>query len=222
MVSFYIVRHGQTLLNSLDRAQGWADSPLTDAGKQTAVEVGYKLKDIDFYAVYTSDMLRAVQTAELVMRENKNPAIPIKKDSRLREWCLGSMEAENNTAFIKNVADWLGGASFAELNVRLPDVADAIYKHDTTGMAELFQAIEERLKTAFADMAQRHGAKENSNILVVSHAFAIKTIFHLFAPEQLSKVEKVKNAAVSLLIFDGRSFSLDPNVPINASMQGMT
>ncbi len=34
MVRFYIVRHGQTLLNSLDRAQGWADSPLTEAGKQ--------------------------------------------------------------------------------------------------------------------------------------------------------------------------------------------
>ena len=33
MVRFYIVRHGQTLMNSLDRAQGWADSPLTEAGK---------------------------------------------------------------------------------------------------------------------------------------------------------------------------------------------
>lgn len=63
MVSFYIVRHGQTLLNCLDRAQGWADLPLTDAGKQTAVELGHKLKGIDFNAVYTSDMLRAVQTA---------------------------------------------------------------------------------------------------------------------------------------------------------------
>lgn len=34
MVRFYIVRHAQTLLNSLDRAQGWADSPLTEAGRQ--------------------------------------------------------------------------------------------------------------------------------------------------------------------------------------------
>ena len=29
-VTFYIVRHGETLLNSLNRAQGWSDSPLTD------------------------------------------------------------------------------------------------------------------------------------------------------------------------------------------------
>ncbi len=212
MVSFYIVRHGQTLLNSLGRAQGWADSPLTDAGKQTAVELGHKLKDIDFNAVYTSNMLRALQTAELVMGENKSPAIPIREDAGLREWCLGNMEAENNTVFIKNVADWLGGASFAELNERLPDVADAIYRHDTTGMAEPFRAIEERLEAAFMDMAQRHGAGENSNILVVTHAFAIKTIFYLFAPEQLRDVGKVKNAAVSRLISEGGVISLEPDL----------
>lgn len=212
MVSFYIVRHGQTLLNSLDRAQGWADSQLTDAAKQTAVELGHKLKDIDFNVAYTSDMLRAVQTAELVMGENKSSAIPIKEDARLREWCLGNMEAENNTVFIKSVVDWLGGASFAELNERLPDVADAIYRHDTTGMAEPFQAIEERLEAAFMDMAQRHEAGKNSNILVVTHAFAIKTIFHLFAPEQLSKVGKVKNAEVSKLISEDGVFSLEPDI----------
>ncbi|NDO51853.1 histidine phosphatase family protein [Lachnospiraceae bacterium MD335] len=214
MICFYIVRHGQTLLNSLDRAQGWADSPLTDAGKQTAVELGHKLKSIDFDAVYTSDMLRAIQTAELIMEAGEKKGMPIEKDARLREWCLGNMEAENNAVFIKKVADWLGGASFAELNKRLPDVADAIYEHDTTGMAETFQTIEERLKAAFMDMAQRHGVRENSNILVVTHAFAIKTIFHLFAPEQLSKAGKVENAAVSRLISDGGVFSLEPDLKL--------
>lgn len=214
MICFYIVRHGQTLLNSLDRAQGWADSPLTDAGKQTAVELGHKLKSIDFDAVYTSDMLRAIQTAELIMEAGEKKGMPIEKDARLREWCLGNMEAENNAVFIKKVADWLGGASFAELNKRLPDVADAIYEHDTTGMAEPFQTIEERLKAAFMDMAQRHGVRENSNILVVTHAFAIKTIFHLFAPEQLSKAGKVENAAVSRLISDGGVFSLEPDLKL--------
>ena len=214
MICFYIVRHGQTLLNSLDRAQGWADSPLTDAGKQTAVELGHKLKSIDFDAVYTSDMLRAIQTAELIMEAGEKKGMPIEKDARLREWCLGNMEAENNAVFIKKVADWLGGASFAELNKRLPDVADAIYEHDTTGMAETFQTIEERLKAAFMDMAQRHGVRENSNILVVTHAFAIKTIIHLFAPEQLSKAGKVENAAVSRLISDGGVFSLEPDLKL--------
>ena len=214
-VRFYIVRHGQTLLNNLDRAQGWADSPLTEAGKQMAADIGQKLKGIDFDAVYTSDMLRAVQTAELILEAGGKGGVPIEKDARLREWCLGCMEAENNAVFIKNVSDWLGGAvSFTELNQRLPDVADAIYEHDMTGMAEPFRAIESRLKSVFADIVQSHGIEENTNILVVTHAFAIKTIFHLFAPEQLSKVVKVKNASVSRLVFENRIFSLEPDIQL--------
>lgn len=214
MVRFYIVRHGQTLLNSLDRAQGWADSPLTEAGKQMAADIGHKLNGVDFDAVYTSDMLRAIQTAELILEVGGKRGVPIEKDARLREWCLGCMEAENNAVFIKNVADWLGGASFAELNERLPDVADAIYEHDTTGMAEPFQTIASRLKSVFADIVQSHGMEENANILIITHAFAIKTIFHLFAPGQLSKVGKVKNASVSRLIFENGIFSLEPDIQL--------
>lgn len=214
MVRFYIARHGQTLLNSLDRAQGWTDSPLTEAGKQMAADIGHKLNGVDFDAAYTSDMLRAVQTAELILEAGGKNGVPVKKDVRLREWCLGNMEAENNAVFIKNVADWLEGASFAALNERLSDVADAIYDHDTTGMAEPFQTIEERLKAAFVDIVQRHGMEENINILIVTHAFAIKTIFHLFAPEQLSKVGKVKNASVSRLIFENGIFSLEPDIQL--------
>ena len=215
MVRFYIVRHGQTLLNSLDRAQGWVDSPLTGAGKQMAADIGQKLKGIDFDAVYTSDMLRAVQTAEMILEAGGKSDVPIEKDARLREWCLGCMEAENNAVFIKNVSDWLGGvSSFAELNQRLPDVADVIYEHDTTGMAEPFQTIEERLKATFVDIVQRHGMEENTNILIVTHAFAIKTIFHLFAPKQLGKVGKVKNASVSRLVFENEIFFLEPYIQL--------
>ena len=215
MVRFYIVRHGQTLLNSLDRAQGWADSPLTEAGKQMAADIGQKLKGIDFEVVYTSDMLRAVQTAEMILEAGGKGGVPIEKDARLREWCLGCMEAENNAVFVKNVSDWLGGiASFAELNQRLPDVADTIYEHDTTGMAEPFQTIESRLKSVFADAVQKNGMQENTDILIVTHAFAIKTIFHLFAPEQLSGLGKVKNASVSRLVFENEIFFLEPYIQL--------
>ena len=215
MVRFYIVRHGQTLLNSLDRAQGWADSPLTETGKQMAADIGQKLEGIDFDAVYTSDMLRAVQTAEMILEAGGKSDVPIEKDARLREWCLGCMEAENNAVFVKNVSDWLGGiTSFAELNERISDVAAAIYEHDTTGMAEPFQTIESRLKSVFADAVQKNGMQESTDILIVTHAFAIKTIFHLFAPEQLSGLGKVKNASVSRLIFENGIFSLEPDIQL--------
>ncbi|MCM1500851.1 MAG: histidine phosphatase family protein [Clostridium sp.] len=202
MVTFYIVRHGETLLNSLGRAQGWSDSPLTDNGKKAAKDLGLEIKGIIFQAAYASDTLRAEQTAELILSISGNSDINVRKDMRLREWCLGSMDAEHNTTFIKAVSDWLGVSSFAELNKRLPDVAAAIYEHDKTGMAEPFTDIASRLKGVFEDIAQNESSNENSNVLVVTHAFAIKTLLYLFAPEQLCAMEKVKNAAVLRLIYD--------------------
>ncbi|MCI9478411.1 MAG: histidine phosphatase family protein [Lachnospiraceae bacterium] len=207
MISFYIARHGETLLNSLNRAQGWSDSPLTDNGKRTSEELGIKLKDIVFSAAYTSDMLRAVQTAKLILSASGNNDIIPQKDVRLREWCLGSMEAEYNSTFIASVSDWLGGiTSFAELNKRLPDVAMAIYEHDTTGMAEPFTDISNRLINALVDIAHNTPLNDNSNILVVTHAFVIKTLFYLFAPEKLYTMSKLNNAIFLKLLYDGNSF----------------
>ena len=122
VISFYIIRHGETLLNSLNRAQGWSDSPLTGNGEKAAKELGIKLKNITFSAAYTSDMLRAEQTAKLILSTKGNDDIKIQKDIRLREWCLGTMETEKNKAFIERVSEWLGGAvSFSEMNRRLPE-----------------------------------------------------------------------------------------------------
>ena len=172
MVTFYIVRHGQTLLNQLDRAQGWADSPLTASGKQAAKELGNALSSVAFQAAYTSDTNRAFHTARLVLEENGQPDLPIHQDTRLREWCLGIMEAEQNSIFIKRVSEWLGGISFSEMNKRLPEVATAIKQHDTTGMAETFEQISKRLKELLISVGSAY--PDGSNILVVTHAFLRK------------------------------------------------
>lgn len=206
MTTFYVVRHGETLLNSLGRAQGWSDSPLTDNGKRTAAELGSELNGITFNAAYTSDMIRAEQTAKLILSMSGNDNIKIQNDIRLREWCLGNMEAEHNSLFIQTVSDWLGVSSFAELNKRLSDVATAIYEHDTTGAAEPFDDISNRLKNVFMDIAQNKLGNENSNILIVTHAFAIKTLYYLFAPEKLCVMDKVKNATILKLLYNGSKF----------------
>ncbi|MEY8232424.1 histidine phosphatase family protein [Oscillospiraceae bacterium 50-16] len=182
MVTFYIVRHGQTLLNQLGRAQGWADSPLTASGKQAAKELGKALSSVAFQAAYTSDTYRAFYTARLVLEENGQPDIPIHQDTRLREWCLGIMEAEQNSIFIKRVSKWLGGISFSEMNKRLPEVATAIKQHDTTGMAETFEQISNRLKELLISVGSVY--PDGSNILVVTHAFLMKTAAYLGLAEK--------------------------------------
>ena len=41
----YIARHGKTMFNTIGRAQGWSDTPLTDEGEQGIKELGVGLKD---------------------------------------------------------------------------------------------------------------------------------------------------------------------------------
>ena len=44
MTRLYLMRHGQTLFNTLNRIQGWCDSPLTQEGIQQAIAVSKTLQ----------------------------------------------------------------------------------------------------------------------------------------------------------------------------------
>ena len=128
----------------------------------------------------------------------------------MREWCLGIMEAEQNSIFIKRVSEWLGGISFSEMNKRLPEVATAIKQHDTTGMAETFEQISNRLKELLISVGSVY--PDGSNILVVTHAFLMKTVAYLFDYENIGNLSKIGNADRMKLLFDkphgfGRGFA---------------
>ena len=124
----------------------------------------------------------------------------------MREWCLGIMEAEQNSIFIKRVSEWLGGISFSEMNKRLPEVATAIKQHDTTGMAETFEQISKRLKELLISVGSVY--PDGSNILVVTHAFLMKTVAYLFDFENIARLSKIGNADRMKLLFDGQNFRI--------------
>lgn len=60
----YVVRHGQSTANASATLAGWAQVPLTEKGVQQALQTRSLLQDIRFDKVISSDLLRAVQTAE--------------------------------------------------------------------------------------------------------------------------------------------------------------
>ena len=102
---------------------------------------------------------------------------------------------------------WLGGAvSFSEMNRRLPEVAVAIQQHDTTGMTESFRQIGERLKEFFLSIGSSY--PDGSNILIVTHAFSIKTIIYLFDFENIEKISTINNTERIRLVFDGEVFKV--------------
>ncbi|KAM6946122.1 putative fructose-2,6-bisphosphatase TIGAR A [Aplochiton taeniatus] len=89
-----IVRHGETQYNKDGLLQGQAiDSPLSDIGMQQAYSAGQYLKDVKFTNVFVSDMLRARQTAEVIVKHNSScSGLEMVSDPLLKERSFGIAE----------------------------------------------------------------------------------------------------------------------------------
>ena len=147
-----LLRHGRTEWNAQRRFQGQADPPLDDVGRAQAYSVAALVAALRPDVLITSDLTRAVQTAEIVSElAGATPAL----DARFRERGLGHWEGltrdEVALAYPDEYADWLAGrdvsrrggetreevaaraaAAFAEL----PDVPTTlIVTHSATAMA---------------------------------------------------------------------------------------
>lgn len=85
----YIIRHGKTDWNCQGRLQGHHDIPLNEEGRAMARDAATEYKDIHFDVCYCSPLIRARETAELLL-EGRN--IPIIVDERLREISFGVYE----------------------------------------------------------------------------------------------------------------------------------
>ena len=96
MTQFYIVRHGSTELNKLKKIQGHNDSALTKEGCEDAIKISKCLKNIGIQTIYSSDLGRAVKTAEIIA-ENigfKDNIIKIKELRELNFGILTGMDHE--------------------------------------------------------------------------------------------------------------------------------
>ena len=88
-VTFWYVRHGETLFNRIGKMQGWCDSPLSEKGLRDANDAKLALKDIPIDRIYTSTSERCVDTA-LIIRGDRD--IPIFFEKGLKEINFGLYE----------------------------------------------------------------------------------------------------------------------------------
>jgi len=90
-MTLYIIRHGETALNVQGRLQGILDEPLNENGIRAAAATGRALRDIHFDRVISSPLIRALDTARLILSEHANQP-PIETDARLQEISFGQWE----------------------------------------------------------------------------------------------------------------------------------
>jgi len=92
MTTLLLVRHGETDWNAEGRLQGHTDRPLSDYGRRQAQELAGELEDEELEAIYSSDLVRARGTAEIV---GERFGLPVVLDPDLREKDWGTWEGLN-------------------------------------------------------------------------------------------------------------------------------
>jgi len=95
MPKLVIVRHGQSQWNLENKFTGWVDIDLSEAGIAEAKKAGEKLKSYKFDEAFTSDLMRAQKTLDLILEETGQTNIPVEKDQALNERMYGDLQGLN-------------------------------------------------------------------------------------------------------------------------------
>jgi broad specificity phosphatase PhoE len=153
VTELFLVRHGETDWNRERRFQGHADPPLNQAGRAQARELAKSLAGEGIDAIYTSDLRRARETAEILAARVGSDVVALRE---LREIDVG---------------DWQG-LTWPEIEERHPDGA-ARWGRDGHGWdgGETYEQLRERIVAALRVIAERHPGQR---VLVVGHGGTVR------------------------------------------------
>lgn len=208
-VTFYFVRHGETFLNKYNRMQGWLNAPLTEAGIQDVRRSGRGLKDIRFDAVYTSDLGRTIDTAEIILEENlQADHLDIKPMFEFREVHFGYFEGSKASEVWPEITDSArlhhGLPEGSEVEIK--DFMDTVKKLDPYGDAENYLEFWLRVESGLLTLLNKH-AGTNQTILIVSHGLTIRNLLHGLVAD-FSEITALDNASVSIVKYENGQFQL--------------
>lgn len=201
----YIVRHGRTMFNTIGRAQGWSDTPLTKKGEDGIRElgVGFVAQGIEFKAAFSSDSGRTMSTMDILLEELGNPKIPYQKDKRIREWCFGSLDGGYEGVLFDGILPRTDAYKNAKdlKNLTYKEIANGLIEVDTAGWAQPWSVISERVLTGFENCAQTVASQGGGNVLIVSHGMTIGTFCSLIHAQENQK-DHIDNGSVTLVEYD--------------------
>jgi len=156
--TIYVIRHGESVWNFKGLIQGRSDSKLTKNGESQAHKLANELKNIKFDAVYSSRLLRAKRTAEIVS--------------------LGrSVFVKTSKALIERNFGKLDGRLGKHIKIFYDLQKEQNYKKLKLYGIENDEEIVSRMFPFLTKVAKVHTGK---NILVVTHGSIVRTlIVHL-------------------------------------------
>jgi len=197
-MKLYFVRHGRTVWNLEGRFQGASgDSPLLSESIDILKQLGQYLNEIHFDTIYSSDLPRAVKSAEIIQSQLQAPC-PLKSIPDLREWQLGKLE----------------GLKIATLNAIYPQQIKAFRSNLAQFDTKMFEA-ESLYSTTQRTIQFIKSLKESpaENILIVGHGAnltaSLRTLIG-YKEAHLRKEGGLANASLTVLETDDfETFTLE-------------
>lgn len=92
MPKLVIVRHGQSLWNLANKFTGWVDIDLSEKGIKEAKKAGEKLKGMKFDYAFTSALIRAQRTLDIILKGIGQSDLKVEKDKALNERMYGDLQ----------------------------------------------------------------------------------------------------------------------------------
>ncbi len=179
-MNLYVMRHGTTIWNEKGKTQGQVNNRLSKDGVEQALKTALEGSGIELDCIFTSPLLRAVQTANIV---NKYHNVKVIKDQRITDIDQG----------------YFTGKYFNLLT----DIEKERKKNrDSKYGMESLESLYKRIKNFYEHINDKY---KSLNILVVSHSGVIAMLEYViknnkFNEFDYSKISLLKNAEIKKII----------------------
>jgi alpha-ribazole phosphatase len=180
-----LIRHGETDWNVDGRWQGHADVPLNTRGRAQAKRTAHSLAKVEFAAIYSSDLARARQTAEILSQAVR---LPVRTDPRLREIDQGAWQGMKQIEIEAQYAEAFQSRRQNPLTVAPPG-------------GETVSQVRTRVLAAIRDIIAAHPCQ---TVAVVSHGFALALVLTHYRGIEIERVwdHIPENGEINILELD--------------------
>lgn len=186
-----VVRHGETEWNHDGRIQGHLDVELNEAGRQQAAAVADRLsREPNISAVYSSDLKRAFETAQIIA--TSCGGLEVSKEPDLRERHLGDLQG----LVLREAAKLSKKAYQAFLSHRT--------NQEIPGGGESLDRLYERCTSSLERIGRKH---RGERVIVVTHGGVIRTLYERACPNGRTG-GKVLNTSINIFHLDGDKWTI--------------
>ena len=187
-----VIRHGETDWNATGRQQGHMDVPLNERGQAQSRAIAQRLASVSFGALYSSDLARAMQTAEAVAQRTKHS---LRFDARLRERDLGVFE----------------GLTKPEIALQFPLEYESYENGGLDYAIPSGESIRQRFERSVACLDELANAHQGEKIVVVTHGGVLNGLLRrtLGVPLDAPRGFAIYNAAFSFFSCESGKWRLE-------------